>query len=70
MYSALKDKAAAIRRYEEKPFPHDEVLEAADAHGSSLELDVDDKKTLFAWSKLEAVDYLYVLAVTTDDLVR
>jgi hypothetical protein len=72
VYSALKDKAAAIRVYEEKPFPHPEVLEAAgsDELLPNMELEVDGETVLFAWSRLEAVDYLYVVAAKMDALIE
>ncbi len=70
--SALKDRATRLRTYRPRPFPHAEVLDAAreDALLPSLELDVDGDTYLFAWSRLQAVDYLYVVAAKTSDLVR
>jgi hypothetical protein len=72
VHSALRDKAGAIRHYETKPFPYPDVLAAAEEDEllPHLEHPVDGAPTMFAWSRLEAVDYLYVVSATMEDLLQ
>ena len=72
VHSTLEDRATTLKEYTPEPFPHPEILQAATGKEllPHMELEVDGQQVLFAWSKLQAVDYLYVVSAKTRALLR